>query len=849
MCFIAMKKYLIKGALALFAGTLIYSCAEQESEYVPLAEQKVNAFEDVFKEVYGEVDPYQDWGFSSGKVEIDPNDSSQVVEVIDLDGDVAYTRAAAFGNYGTLMAFSGGNTRTASTNHNQWGDITQGFDVNVPPALTEGQKLRVRMYFQANPNLTYRDPGYTNFFVQQVYKGNPKTAGSLSTETYRQTNGTTLTGSENMDWLYVGRSNDHVNDFNDGDYNNGQTVQVLNNGASTNDYSTQSHPDQITLMLNSSTEYVAYGSSTASVKHTDCCALVSAEEIDRWAMWNGNPGKSVVDGWNRSFVGLDYEGITLNEVYSGKGVAKAKDFCVSDYILYNGHIYEKDAFNDFELTDKNGNKVRYISDNVSNMAIANYLKNSSGGNVTKDTYNYNMSQSDFASYGVTIENQEARVYNLDMVVGYAKNDSALPTDNNGNWVNNIGGRDYVFSDWIVTLTPAGSAPQPRYEYPEESVDEWTQIEKGRVFCEDLGKATREDLDYNDVVFDAIIFQNHTKYTKWEKKFVNGELVSTTIKEGPTEATKYYANVEILAAGGTIPITVADYQVHSQFVEPAPIDMMINTRDNNSTAYGSYGVRNPVQLGTISKNFEATLPDGSKKTYNVKLFEIEKPSDNEYIKTIKIVSSFNNGQQVHELEGKKGGAPQKFMAPIGTKWTSERKNISLAYPLFDAWVGGGEAPWSNANSTYLYDATRSNSVDLPLVMKASRNVITEGEQNLWTGRQKYEENWSLANMSATLDLKQFNPGDRLRFWGEGIGDEAWITVVIGDITPYFIDSDFPNYIVDANGKKKTRTSGCVEVLLDENAAKLLNSKVSGGKVTFQVQGRNFTLTRICRVLFQ
>ena len=37
--------------------------------------------------------------------------------------------------------------------------------------------------------------------------------------------------------------------------------------------------------------------------------------------------------------------------------------------------------------------------------------------------------------------------------------------------------------------------------------------------------------------------------------------------------------------------------------------------------------------------------------------------------------------------------------------------------------------------------------------------------------------------------------------------------------------------------------------DENSAALLNSKVSDGKVTFQVQGRNFTLTRICRVLFQ
>lgn len=424
------------------------------------------------------------------------------------------------------------------------------------------------------------------------------------------------------------------------------------------------------------------------------------------------------------------------------------------------------------------------------------------------------------------------------------NKGAYPTDNNGNWVTNIGGRDYVFSDWIVTLTPAGTAPQPSYQYPEERIDEWTQLERGRVFCEDLGRATREDLDYNDVVFDAIIFQNHTKYTKWEQKFVNGVKVSERIIEGPTEATKYYANVEILAAGGTIPITVADYQVHDQFSPKADIATMINTRDNNSTAFGSFDTRNPAQIGTISKNFTTT--DGT--TYNLKLFEIAKPADNQFIKTIKIVSSFDNAQ-VRELAGEKGGAPQKFMVPVGTKWTSERKNISLAYPGFDAWVTGGAAPWGDPNTTYTYDQSHnSNSVQLPLVMKARRTVSTEGEQALWTGSQQYGSSWSLADMSATLDLDKFYPGDRLRFYGENIGDEAWITVVIGDIKPYFIDSDFPNYYVDATEKKVTRTTGCIEVLLDENGAALLNSKVSDGKVTFQVQGRNFTLTRICRVLF-
>ena len=251
----------------------------------------------------------------------------------------------------------------------------------------------------------------------------------------------------------------------------------------------------------------------------------------------------------------------------------------------------------------------------------------------------------------------------------------------------------------------------------------------------------------------------------------------------------------------------------------------------------------------TKTFEAKLPDGTYKTFSLNLFKISRPSDNQFIKSIKIVSSFND-QQVSELKGEKGGAPQKFMAPIGTDWTSERKNISLAYPLFDAWVKGGAAPWDTVNSDYIYSGPPSStSAQLPLVMKARRTHVLEGEVALWTGSQSYGTNWNLADMPARLNVDKFYPGDRLRFYGEDIGSEAWITVVVGSITPYFIDSSFPNYVENADGTTTPVTTGCVEVLLDEDSADLLNAQISGGKVTFQVQGRNFTLTRICKVLFQ
>ena len=833
----------------------MFSCAEKEADFVPLAQQKVQAFEDVFKEVYGDIDPYQDWGFGSGKVEVDPNDESQVVEVIDLDGDVAVTRAVAFGGIGgmnTLLAFNTGGTRAANTNANQWAQ-----DYNVPDPLTPGQKARVQFYFQ---NVKYpggtEDKGQINFFMQQVYDGgdDPLTNydgySGYSKEVYPAANGTSyITSGEHMDHLTAGSDNEHINNF-----NNGTCSTNPNVGDNGEPLDTKQHNDEIMLMLNTKTNCFGYANSDDSFVRTDRYRLVAGSVIDQWitehyaeySAWlskhSGIVDDIVDDKWHRSFIGFDFDMLPDDNLYA-KVNGSYQYFSIplnGRTKVWNGSQLV-DASSVGEVVEEWGNKVLYPYIPGTTTKIRSLIEQTNeycGTTVTITDAQLEYEINNDGKYA-----NLAKVYEL-------LDDFALPKINSAGktWIKVGNCADGYYSDWIVSFLPAGGAAQPTYLYPEESIDEWTQIEKGRVFCEDLGRATREDLDYNDVVFDAIIFQNHTKYTKWEQKFINGVKVSERIIEGPTEATKYYANVEILAAGGTIPITVADYQVHDQFNPKAGITTMINTRDNNSTTFGSYEDRNPVQLGTISKNFQATLADGSKQNYNVKLFEIEKPADNQFIRSIKIVSSFDNAQ-VRELTGEKGGAPQKFLAPVGTKWTSERKNISLAYPDFDAWVKGGAAPWGKVDSIYIYDQSHnSNSVHLPLVMKARRTISTEGEKALWTGSKAYGTDWSLADMNATLDLDQFYPGDRLRFYGENIGDEAWITVIIGDIKPYFIDSDFPNYYVDPDGTKVSRTNGCVEVLLDESGAALLNSKVNGGKVTFQVQGRNFTLTRICRVLF-
>ena len=621
-----MKKYLMTGiaALALCAG--FTSCSHdldapsQEEINQRNAQNIVKNYEKAFVATFGKPAANQNWGF------------------------------------GGTPAF--GRTRTENKNLNQWGDPNYG-NWKVPDALTDGQKTRVMAYFQANPGLTYEDPHLTDFFIQQVYKGGT-TPGAISSEQYTQTNGTPLIGSNNMDWLYMGTGLDHVNDYNNGQWNDGTPYEVLNTGANTNDHQGNTthvegvtHPDMITLMENSSTEFVAFGSSTGNQYHTDCCALAGWRVIEAWAIAHedslkaiGKFGATLDDGWNRSFVGLDYENTTIDNLYSSKGNAKAKDFMDgnSHWVLYNGTVVNANNFADFDLKDVYGNNVRYVTDNVSNQAIADYIKytksDNTVGNVTKDAYNYKLTKQQFKDlYNVDITNGEDGLYNLDMIMGYIRQ-SAHPTENNGNWVKNIGGRDYVFSDWIVTLTEAK-------KQTTIIVDPTTYTL--RVMAEDLSATEKSDFDFNDVVFDV----------EWEV--------------GTTSAT-----ITLQAAGGTLPLRINGedaLEVHGLF--GVDTNIMVNTGWS-----GSNGA-NGLTAEPFTRYFNPTDTDGngeiSQAEFNaaVNLIKVE---------VEKVTDTTTGAKEWFELTAKTGEACCKFGCLPDYEWVPERTPIDDVY-TFSEWVQG------------------------------------------------------------------------------------------------------------------------------------------------------------------
>ena len=288
-----MKKYLTSGALAIIACGFMTSCHETEIDYASQIEAKKATFAENFVKFYGEIDPNQDWGFGTT--------SRGITRSGNTAGD--YTPWPSTHQYydanGKLIA-------SANMNHNQWGSTDlQSMPYGgwiVPDPLTEGQKLRVQKYFQANPNLSYQDPHYANFYVQQVYTGGTDAPTTGNKEETAGANGQTHKGMT-LNQLTVGAAGSHINDFNAGTCT---TSQVLNHEGKTQN-------DQITLMLNvDDTSCFGFhetsGSNVqASTNHNDKMALVSAAVIDAWAAKNGNPGEAVTDKWNRSFMGFDYE--------------------------------------------------------------------------------------------------------------------------------------------------------------------------------------------------------------------------------------------------------------------------------------------------------------------------------------------------------------------------------------------------------------------------------------------------------------------------------------------------------------------------------------------------------------
>lgn len=812
-----MKKYLINGVLALFAGFYLASCADTETDYVPIAEQKVKAFEEVFKEVYGEIDPHQNWGFTTDLTLADLS----TAEIVYRDSVVKQESSTR-----------GALTRGHNANANMWGRTY----TNVPETLTVAQKKRVRLYFQYNRYPTNEPVDYTNFFVQDVYKGGttPLNDGSddksqYSKEVYSFDGGTRIeAGSAHMDKLTAGSDDDHINNYNNAHCSTNDNVwdgrtyeegwpitsQQEADQRGVGDWETENynhivfHSDEIMLMENSKTDCFGWFESNGSIQHDDQYVIISGATIDAWAtkFANDNPNINISDlgesVTGRGFVGFDYESVP-----------------------------QTDAYTDQYYTAPDGTRVKYLRAET------------------------NMYSTSDIQYGVETDAKRLELLGKGYLPVWSSADKT--------WARLGKFADGYYSDWIVCIVEAQGKTITSREKIEKDGEFYkipVKPQCGRIFCEDLGVSTREDLDYNDVVFDVDVYQNYEAGVKrYYTIYSDGRKVLTDTKNYSTlDQATYSCKITLQAAGGTLPLTVIGKEVHEMF--GVGVTTMVNTRDDNSTAFGSYVTgKAPVDLGEYTTS---------------QLFPEKKDTDPIYAREIPIVVNYNTAKQVAILGAEKGNAPAKLFVPNqSTKWTVERKPLVVAYPKFAKYVGDGEGvvQWwvddvSHSSEDALVEYYRYNNISYkpivtPPVVITRITYPAVSQDNLWPNELPYDaakgpyqySAWSVKDCILFLPegAKEFYPGDYLTFYGEDLDDDSYITVVFygGNSKPYFIDTRFLNYDVDSKGNMTKKTSGVVEVKLDETNAEKINKSIKDGKLTIQVQGRNFKLTRIGRTLFQ
>ena len=165
--------------------------------------------------------------------------------------------------------------------------------------------------------------------------------------------------------------------------------------------------------------------------------------------------------------------------------------------------------------------------------------------------------------------------------------------------NNENKTDY--DAWIIKIIKAEGVPDYK--------------ERGRIMCEDLGSIG--DFDFNDVVFDATIYNDGS------------------------------INIVIWAAGGTLPISVAEV--------PVTLGEMTNTGVNEN---------DEPQIINIS-----AIKAAQKGWKTLKSIPVEVTSKG----------------HTYELTAEYGEAPGKICTYIGLPWADEYIDIKDAYPTFTTWV--------------------------------------------------------------------------------------------------------------------------------------------------------------------
>lgn len=708
-----MKKYVSTGLLALLTTAYLTSSCSRDDFSGSIIEAKKQAFSDNFKAAYGNINPLQDWGFGSATTRAFTRSMSNPY-VNDITNPASYC-AEVLAKSVEINSTNANNTNAAAwynlpewTNDypkNQW--IRDNYVINFKiSSMWTGTIARAgngsteigETVFENGEGIVWdynANRGYRAIAVPTtiyIDNGGKWTLGSSDYQTAGEGTGNKtdcviivgnggeleVNGTLNMancarlivlpGGSVTGTGTLNVNNGNaDGEENyNGGTISVatFNNNFGkfynhgkflVNEY--QGGAKESNFYNHALVSIDHFGGSTANARIFNACQFYVAHDA-RIRNYEGVANSSlIVDG--QLMFSSSADG-TSTPTYVGLG-ARA---LVQAGSLYNNGTswcgptsgYAVLSIGQFDFLNWEQNHPElggYFANNI--YVQADTWTNTPDGN------------------GMAGENAEAKFANVKNAAG----NGGVVVVNKGTYEVIPADPDYVKGDvstgGTVGCTPGFSIDQ---DVPEDNTTETRVVLKecGRIFCEDLGNVSNRDMDYNDAVFDAWIYVKQT--------LVNGVV---------TSESHYRTYIQLLAAGGTIPVDVAgEGEIHKKF-----------------------GVGQTTMVNTYIPNINEMRADLCvDKTTLPAEYEIRNGLDYYYARDVdgdgigdiclKNIPIFvEQGTEATELEAIQGDAPQKYCATLGTKWAGERVQIDWAYTAFMSWVNKIENPWESGVPRYLY----------------------------------------------------------------------------------------------------------------------------------------------------
>ena len=774
----------------------------------------MQAYDQAFKETFGTPAAGHNWGFA----------------IVEDDN----TSAA------TTRAFTRGHNKES----NQW--ASQGWI--IPDPLTPEQKDKVRRYFQQNPNPRGISVNYTDFFVQQVYKGGSNLTESQTQESYYYGNGDYVCGSSNMDKLTAGTMEDHINDFNYGDRGE---INVQNNNKS------GEHNDAITLMVNSQTNCFGFHNSRDSKQYNDQYVIIPGNAIDKW-----DPRAPSVTGM--FFVGFDFEANKNAYDTNGNLSANSNMYLVTETTAANGvAIPNKNDGKRYHIGGADG----YYSDWIVRITKGVKKDNSSVTTTTQITQEIPHGK----TFRITkwVVKDKGRVFCEDLGGNYT-------TDREDFDFNDIvfdavvwSKQEFIWEDRAVQATDSeGHLLWEQVDVPKTingsyvynfGDGETTVIPEGKTESEVADAIVKESVDATD--------ENNQRIPVYKKE--NGALVYERVElEEYRGQEEYYAEIVLVATGATIGCSVAGVEVHDAF--GVGYTTMVNTVGGSSTAFGSYVDKTPVYLGELKK--------------------IDSPTLDAIPITVLWKSGIDGATKLRTHNTAAGAAfmdvPQKFQVPLGTPWSQERVRIDKAYPSFLTYVKIPSYEWTTATGEdapdplFLFEQSYPNIFsgdkyvngyeDTELVESdnyhtTSPEVVTGDPVNsnppsVDTGQTVTPADVTGAPISSTsFTIDQYGNGaneivsagnstfdnagyhSKLRIYGKPTNNSDWgISIITTWHNPVCFANSSTGIITSSNNDSNVSSfanNGVIELTFDEDTKDLL--KEQGLKII----GKNITVTSV------